>query len=76
MSILDVIKHNFTVYGVVSRKDPPSNDTFVSWAFLKKPIYQMSCDICKNDYWGRYNPKYQLCGRFDCYLKNKKLASD
>jgi hypothetical protein len=76
MILLDVIKHNLTVYGVVSRDKAPSNETLAGWAILKKPVYEMTCDICREDYWGRYNPKYQLCGRFDCYRKNKKLASD
>jgi hypothetical protein len=76
MILLDLIKHNLTIYGVISRDKEPSNETITSWAYLNKPVYRMSCIICSKDYWGRYNPKYELCGRFDCYKKNKNLASD
>ena len=74
--VTDIIKHSLTMYGVVSRKGEPGMSTLNGWAVLGKPIYQMECDICHLKYWGRFNPKYQICGRFNCYRKTKKLKSE
>ena len=72
MIVLEYIKHIFRFYSVVARDSEPSGNAMNGWAILGKPVYQMECDSCNTSYWGRYNPKFQLCGRFKCYLKFKK----
>jgi len=71
--IIDYIKHPFNIYGVVSRGGPPSPNSMAGWAILKKPIMQKQCSVCLDEYWGRENANYTICGRFNCYRKSKSL---
>ena len=61
------------MYGVISKGGPPSPEAIAGWTMLKKTIVQKQCSICLDEYWGRENHKYTICGRFNCYRKSKSL---
>jgi len=69
--IIDYIRHNLNVYGVISRNGPPAQHTMMAWVVLKQPIIQRQCPMCLGEFWGRENGTFDICGRFTCYRKSK-----